>query len=178
MAHVPVAPNAPGIRGLLAGYPDTGRHLSALAEALLRGPSPLTPAEREIIAASVSSRNKCAFCTKSHAATARALLGDDRSLMDAVLADPNTSRLSPKMRALLAIAETVRVKSGPESDVVQAARDLGAVDREIHDTVLIAAAFCMYNRYVDGLRTSEPALAADYDQMGQVLATKGYVGPR
>jgi hypothetical protein len=57
---------------------------------------------------------------------------------------------------------------------VEAARQQGATDMEIHDTVLIAAAFCMYNRYVDGLATWQPTDEAMYAQMGQQLATEGY----
>ncbi len=55
------------------------------------------------------------------------------------------------------------------------AREQGATDKEIHDTVLIAAAFCMYNRYVDGLATSQPADPGAYREMGKMLAHEGYV---
>jgi hypothetical protein len=61
------------------------------------------------------------------------------------------------------------------ADDVGRARKLGATDREIHDTVLIAAAFCMFNRYVDGLGTWQPIDPQAYREMGQRMARVGYV---
>ena len=146
-----------------------------LAQALLRGPSSLTPAERELIATYVSSRNDCTFCMHSHAAAARCLYGDDRDLVDEVIVNFQNADLSEKMKALLVIAGKVQ-ESGrlvTEEDVA-AARAAGADDRAIHDTVLTAAAFCMYNRYVDGLGTWAPQEAADYERSGAMLAAHGY----
>ncbi len=163
MPHIKLPDGAPGISGPLQAYPETAVHLQALVQALLRGPSSLSSAERELLAASVSSGNECVFCMRSHAAAARHL--------DAVACDAPT----PKLRALLAIAEKVR-RSGREvlaEDVIKA-REAGADDRAIHDTVLIAAAFCMFNRYVDGLDTPVPQDEAVYDRMGLQLAKAGY----
>jgi uncharacterized peroxidase-related enzyme len=172
MAHVAVTPQ-PGIVGLLQHYPQTGRPLSDLAEALLRGPSPLSPAERELIATYTSTLNRCAFCAGSHGAAARRM-ADAPETVDAVLADPATAPVGGRMRALLAIAARVQGGGRAVSDGdVAAARAEGASDREIHDTVLIAAAFCMYNRYVDGLATSVPA--DGYDAIGEHLAARGYL---
>ena len=156
----------PGIAGLLAGYPQTAGPLNSLAETLLRGPSPLTPAQRETIAAYVSRRNECTFCFRTHDAVARRLDPGDGSGTDAL------------MTALLAIADKVRVdgRSVTAGDVEQA-RTAGADDRVIHDTVLIAAAFSMYNRYVDGLNTLTPADPADYEKHAQALAEHGYERP-
>jgi hypothetical protein len=80
------------------------------------------------------------------------------------------------MNVLLEIAERVRVggRNVPD-ELVAKARELGAGDRHIHDTVLIAAAFCMFNRYVDGLRAITPEHREDYVAMGQRMATAGYV---
>jgi hypothetical protein len=58
---------------------------------------------------------------------------------------------------------------------IERARSEGATDREIHDTVLIAAAFCMYNCYVDGLATWAPTDPEMYRQNGKLLAENGYV---
>lgn len=175
MAHIPNPSGAPGIRGLLEYRPETGGPLSALAEALLRGPSPLTPAERELIAAYVSTRNSCRYCAGSHGAAARHL--GDPALVDAVLADADTAPISPKLRALLAIAESVRAAVAPVADeLVAAARAAGADDVAIHDAALVAAAFCMYNRYVDGLATALPPDGA-FDAIGARLASSGYVAP-
>ena len=174
MAHVAVSEGMPGIVGLLEGYPETARPLNALAQALLRAADGLSPAERELIATYVSSLNRCVFCTSSHAAAARHLLGDGETV-DAVVADAPEARVTPKLRALLAIA--ARVQQGGrrvDEEQVRAAREQGATDREIHDTVLIAAAFCMYNRYVDGLATWAPEDPAAYDEIGARLAAHGY----
>ncbi|MGW4717808.1 carboxymuconolactone decarboxylase family protein [Nocardia sp. NPDC004260] len=166
----------PGIRGLFAFKPETGTALSEFAQTLLRGSSPLTPGERETIAAYVSSRNQTYFCTQSHAATAAALVDGGRELVDAVIEDVDSAAIDPKLRALLRIADKVR-RSGLEVTAadVENARAAGAKDEDIHDTVLIAAAFCMFNRYVDGLATVAPRERATYEQIGGMLATAGYV---
>lgn len=176
MPHVSLPEGLPGIVGPLEQYPRTAKHLRGLAQELLRGPSPLTPGERELIAAYVSSENNCFFCTNSHSAAARHLLGQQATIVDAVKVDLESAQISEKLRALLVIAGKVQ-KSGrlvTEEDVAHA-RNAGAVDEEIHHAVLISAAFCMYNRYVDGLGTWAPEEPAMYDQHGAELASNGYV---
>ena len=177
MAHIKVDENIPGIRSLVLFRPETGKPLYDLAQVLLRGPSPLSEAERELIAAYVSHRNECMFCMSSHAAAARCLYGPDKNLVDEVLHDMQQSGVSDKIKALLQIAGKVQVlgKEVTPQDVA-AARALGADDREIHDTVLIAAAFSMFNRYVDGLASFTPTDPAVYEAMGERMA-KGYVLP-
>ncbi len=175
MPHINLPPNAPGIVGLLDGYAETGQHLRGFAQTLLRGPSSLSPTERELIAAVVSDGNECVFCTQSHAAAARSLLGERRALMDEVLCSPSTAAVDAKLGALLNIAQKVR-RDGrlvTAEDIAQA-RAAGADDQAIHDTVLIAAAFCMFNRYVDGLATFTPTDDATYLAMGERMAREGY----
>lgn len=175
MAHIELNNDLPGIRGLAAYRPDTGRVLYELAEALLRGESPLSPAERELIAAYVSSRNECLFCTSSHAAASRHLYGEQSELVDAVMTDPAAAPIDDKLRALLVIAGKVQQNGRLVSDDdVATARRHGASDRDIHDTVLIAAAFSMFNRYVDGLATWAPGDPAAYAEMGRYMAEQGY----
>src|SRR5579872_166533 len=156
--------------------PETAQPMRMLAEILLRGPSTLTRGERELIATYVSSRNGCSYCTASHAACASAQLPEGMTLVDQVRADPQTAPVTPKMAALLRIAGAVQEggKSVRTEDVATA-REAGATDVEIHDTVLIAAAFCMYNRYVDGLATWQPEDPASYRSMGKRMAHEGYV---
>ncbi|HLX61030.1 MAG TPA: peroxidase-related enzyme [Planctomycetota bacterium] len=176
MPHISLPDGVAGIVGPMMAYPETAKHLNGLAEALLRGPSSLTIAERETIASSVSAENECYFCTNCHAAAARHLLGDQRAVVDAVIKDVATAPVSEKLRALLDIAAKVRVdgRSVTPEDIA-CARAAGADDKAVHDTVLIAAAFCMYNRYVDGLATWSPHDAAMYEKIGEKLATKGYL---
>ena len=175
MAHIKVPEGIPGIRSLAAFRPETAKPLYDLAEVLLRKESPLSPAERELIATYVSSLNQCKFCTLSHAAAARELYGDDRETVDKTLENIDGSPISPKLRALLLIAGKVQQsgKAVTPQDITEA-RKHGAGDREIHDTVLIAAAFCMYNRYVDGLASWTPTDPKVYGEMGKRLAAHGY----
>lgn len=176
MAHIFIPEGIPGIVGPMVMYPETEKPLNALAEALLRGESSLTPAERELIATYTSSRNDCTFCASTHGATARHLYGEDAAVVDQVCENLATAPVSDKMRALLTIAGKVQqggLNVTPED--VAHARSFGADDKAIHDTVLIAAAFCMFNRYVDGLATWAPEDPAAYAQMGAQLAEKGYL---
>jgi uncharacterized peroxidase-related enzyme len=174
--HIELPPNLPGIVGPLTQYPETAGPLNALAEALLRGPSSLTPGERETIAAYVSSRNGCGFCAETHSSVARHLLRDSAGIVDQVRESGDRAPVGPKLQALLAIAEKVREdgRSVTVEDVARA-RAGGADDKAIHDTVLIAAAFCMFNRYVDGLATWAPAEPEAYVAHGKDLAETGYL---
>ncbi len=179
MAYIDVIEGVPGIRSLVMFRPETGKPLYDLAQVLLRGPSTLSEAERELIAAYVSYRNGCMFCMSSHAAAARCLYGPDARLVDDVLNDMRQANISDKLKALLHIAGKVQVLGKEVSDEdIAAARLHGADDREIHDTVLIAATFSMYNRYVDGLASWTPTDPEAYKEMGQRMAEKGYVMPK
>ena|ERR1043166_3788557 len=176
MPHIALPEGLPGITSGFAFRPETAKPLRELAEVLLRGPNTLTSGEREMIATFVSSRNECHFCQASHRAAAAHHLDGNYALVDAVKADYRTAPVSAKLKALLAIA--ARVQQGGKQVMpadVDAARAEGATDREIHDTVLIAAAFCMFNRYVDGLATLTPTDEQTYDQMGHRMAKEGYV---
>jgi len=178
MAHINVPEGIPGIRSLVMFRPETGQYLYELAEVLLRGESTLTPADRELIATYVSYRNNCTFCYSSHAAAARCLYEDDALIVDEVLRDMTEAPISAKLKALLKIAGKVQIlgKEVKQEDV-DAARAEGATDREIHDAVLIAAAFSMFNRYVDGLASLTPTDPEAYAEMGKRMA-KGYVLPQ
>ncbi len=178
MPHITLNSDEPGIRGLLRYRPETAGPLCDLAEVLLRAPNSLTPGERELIAAYVSTLNNCQFCSSSHAACAAAQLPGGDELVGQVRADPGAAPISPKLKALLALAAAVqRGGSHVGADDVAAARAEGATDTEIHDTVLIAAAFCMYNRYVDGLATIAPDDPLSYAASARRTVAHGYVAP-
>src|SRR5579862_440483 len=178
MAHIQVAEGVPGIRSLVMFRPETGKPLYELAQILLRGESTLSEAERELIAAYVSSRNQCMFCMSSHAAASRCLYADEKNIVDEVLKDLRQAKISDKLKALLHIAGKVQILGKAVTpDDVALARQLGATDRESHDTVLIAAAFSMFNRYVDGLASFTPTDPAVYEEMGKRMS-KGYVLPQ
>ncbi|GAB3950719.1 carboxymuconolactone decarboxylase family protein [Spirosoma harenae] len=182
MPHITLPEGVPGIRSLVMYRPETGQHLYDLAQALLRAGSPdstLSDAERELIAAFVSKQNRTDFCMNSHAAASRYLYADQRAVVDETLADPATAPISAKLKALLAIADHVQSDARTVSDeLVEAARNEGATDGDIHDAVLISASFCMYNRYVDGLATLTPTDPAAYEAMGERMGTIGYQLPK
>lgn len=179
MAYINVPEGVPGIRSLVMFRPETGKPLYELAQVLLRGSSTLTEAERELIAAYVSKRNDTMFCMMSHAAASRALYGNDKNIVDDVLKNMQQANISSKMKSLLNIAGKVQIlgkEVKPED--IEAARKEGATDKEIHDTVLIAAAFSMFNRYVDGLASFTPTDEKEYEAMGKRMAEKGYAVPQ
>src|SRR3984893_14946085 len=176
MPHIALPEGLPGITSGFAFRPETAKPMRELAHVLLHGPSTLTGGERELIATYVSSQNDCYFCQTSHGAAAAAHLGKDSGLVNKVKRDFLQSPVSDKLKALLVIAGQVQ-KGGKHvtAESVGSARQQGATDLEIHDTVLIAAAFCMYNRYVDGLDTLQPDDEALYRERGRRVARDGYV---
>ena len=176
MPHISLPEGLPGITSGFAFRPETAKPMRELAHVLLHGPNTLSPGERELVATYVSSRNDCYFCQTSHGAAAAAHLDKDWGLVDQVKRDYAQAEISEKLKALLRIAGKVQLggKQVTAEDVA-AAREQGASDQEIHDTVLIAAAFCMYNRYVDGLGTWQPEEPAMYASMGEHLASHGYL---
>jgi uncharacterized peroxidase-related enzyme len=175
MPHIKLPEGMPGIRGLMAFRPETARPLNQLADVLLQAPGPLTNAERELIATYVSYLNDCHYCQSMHGAVSAAHLGGDETVVAQVKTDFAGAPISAKLKALLTIAGQVQ-KSGRSvtPEAVEAAKNRGATDVEIHDTVLIAAAFCMFNRYVDGLGTQAPRDPELYRARGAQLATMGY----
>src|SRR5437868_249519 len=150
MPYIPLEEHLPGITGLLEYRQDTAAPIRELTQILMRGPSTLSEAERELIATIVSHRNECTFCSTAHTAAANALL-EEQDTCDLVKKDISTAPVSNKMKKLLFVATQVQ-QSGKHvsAGAIQDAKDAGATDIEIHDTVLIAALFCLYNRYVDG----------------------------
>lgn len=174
MPHIPLEAHLPGITGLLEYRKDTAAPIRELTQILLRGESTLSQGERELIAALVSARNQCTFCTTAHTAAADLLLGES-STCAWVKQDFETAPVSDKMKALLAIAALVQQNGKNVTPAaVERARAAGASDREIHDTVLIAALFCLYNKYVDGLASVTPADPAFYEKLGERIVHHGY----
>lgn len=181
MAHIDLGLDEheyPGITGLFAYRPETAKPFRALLNVLLRDPHSLTAGERELIAAYVSGLNECVFCCTSHSAFAAAQLDEGMPLVEQVLADLGSAPISPKLRALLRIAGAVQQSGRNVSGkLVEDARAEGATDIEIHDTVLIAAVFCLANRYVDGLGTI-PGDAVHYVETTKRIVESGYSGRR
>jgi uncharacterized peroxidase-related enzyme len=177
MPHIDLPKKLPGISSGFAFRPETAKPMRELAHILLHEPNSLDPGERELIATYVSSLNDCYFCQTSHGAAATSHLGESNTVKQ-VKMDFTQAPISEKLKRLLVIAGKVQ-RDGKQvtTQDVEAARELGATDMEIHDTVLIAAAFSMYNRYVDGLATWQPRDESMYEQMGKHLASQGYRTP-
>lgn len=175
MPHIALDKDLPGIRAAMAFRPETAEPLSALAEILLRDDEGLTRLERELIGTYVSYLNDCFYCHHSHGEIACIYADGDRALVDQVRNDYEKAAISPKLKSLLKIAAAVQ-KSGKAvtTNDIEAAKNAGASDRDIHDTVLIAAAFCMFNRYVDGLATNTPTDMSTYPLRAMQIVEKGY----
>ena len=174
MPHIPLPEGVPGPRGPMLFRPEVAPPMSELAEVLMRGPSTLTLAERELIGTYVSAQNDCRYCQTIHGAVAAHYLGateEQEKLVQQIKSDPSTAPISAKLKALLNIAAHVQQggKQVTAEDIAEARRQ-GASDLEIHDTVLIAANFCMMNRYVDGLATWTPDDPEFYRQRAAGLA--------
>jgi uncharacterized peroxidase-related enzyme len=174
MPHIELEPHLPGITGLLEYRKDTGEPIRVLTQILLRGPSTLTEAERELIASVVSYGNQCKFCTAAHTAAVDMLLGEHKTSA-MVRNDIQTAPVSEKMKALLTIA-ALTGKSGRlvTPEIIAKAKAEGATDIEIHDTVLIAALFSLYNRYVDGMGTAMPDSNNYFTMLAERLINHGY----
>lgn len=175
MPHIDVDKDLPGIRSLMAFSPQTAGPMGELANLLLRSNEGLSMADRELIAARVSYLNDCFYCQQSHGAIAVCYLDGNNELVEQVKKDYHNADIPDKLKALLSIADSVQ-KSGKAvtPGQIEAAKELGATDKDIHDTVLIAAAFCMFNRYVDGLAANTPTDLSTYPLRAKQVAEKGY----
>lgn len=175
MPHINVDENLPGIRSLMAFSPETATPMGKLANLMLRTNEGLSMAEREMIAAHVSYLNDCFYCQQSHGAIAACYLNGDTDLVEQVKKDYEQAEISDKMKALLSIAGSVQ-KGGKHvtEEQIKKAKQEGATDRDIHDTVLIAALFCMFNRYVDGLAANTPTDLSTYPLRAKQIAEHGY----
>ena len=175
MPYIDVDPNLPGIRSLMAFSPQTAGPMGKLANLMLRSNEGLTMAEREMIATYVSYLNDCFYCQQSHGAIVSCYLNDGNKLIDQIKNDYEQAEISDKLKTLLSIAGSVQ-KGGRHvtEDQFKKAKEAGATDKDIHDTVLISALFCMFNRYVDGLATNTPADLSTYPPRAKQIAEHGY----
>ena len=175
MPHIKVDENLPGIRQLMDFSPETAGPMGVLANLMLRSNESLSMAEREIIATYVSHLNDCFYCQQSHGAIVTCYLDDNNEVINQIKSNYQQADISGKMKALLTIAGSVQ-KGGKYVTVeqIEKAKEEGATDRDIHDTVLIAAMFCMFNRYIDGLASNTPTDLTTYPLRAKQIAEKGY----
>jgi uncharacterized peroxidase-related enzyme len=161
----------------LAFRPEVAPPLGRFTDALLRADSGLSRAERELIGMHVSALNDCEYCSRSHAAIACIYLNNDQELVNQIRDDYAGAPISAKLKALLNIAGKVQQdgKLVTSADI-EDAKNQGATEMDIHDTVLIAALFSLFNRYVDGLATTTPADDDSYGERAKQVAAGGYAG--
>ena len=188
-------PDVPGIGVAMRLTPELGVHLRGLADAVLVNDYPgasITRVDRELLATALSASNDCFFCMDSHAEHGAAVLArmtgpDDAAgvaghaphapMFDAIKLG-SSDGLEPKMQALLRIARTVgRRARDLTADDVESAKAAGATDADVQLAVLIASAFSMYNRLVDGFRARTPANPAMYRERAAQIAEHGYAAP-
>jgi uncharacterized peroxidase-related enzyme len=179
-------PDVPGILTALTLTPALGVHLRGLADELLVDEfagATISRHQREMLATAVSAANDCFYCMDSHGAFASALLERNAAQELLPLVDEiklgSSDGFDPKMQALLHVARTVRrePRELTRADVT-AALDAGASDQDVQLAVLIAAAFSMYNRIVEGFRARTPPTAEVYRERAEQIADHGYSGAR
>ncbi|MBY0384974.1 carboxymuconolactone decarboxylase, partial [bacterium] len=178
MPHIPFNSDLPGILGPMSTYPQYAIILNQLTEALLRKNSPnLSQVYREIIASFVSYENECVFCSESHGAVAEAYL-NQKGFIALIWKNYQTAPISDLLKAFLNIAKKTQAKAkAVDKSDIERAIQLGASNEDIHDVVLISAAFCMFNRYVDALDcTTPPRKHEIYLDIGHKLSSHGYRG--
>jgi uncharacterized peroxidase-related enzyme len=179
-------PDVPGILAAMHLAPALATHLRGFADALLVEDYPgstISRAERELIATAVSAGNDCFYCMDSHGAFASELLSRDDAAGVAALVDGiklgTSAGVSPKLAALLEIARGVqRNPRAVMRSEVEGALAAGATGADTQLAVLIAAAFCMYNRMIDGLRAPTPPSAEAYRHRASQIADHGYSAPQ
>lgn len=174
-------PEFPGILVAMNLAPGLATHLRGLADELLVKDFPgatITRGERELLATAVSAANDCFYCMDTHGAFACAIDTDLHDLLDGIKSG-GTHGVSPKLAALLTISRTV-AKHGRQLTAAEvgAARDAGASDADTQLAVMIAAAFAMYNRMVDGFRAKTPPSTEAYAARAQQIAAHGYSDAR
>ncbi|WP_337044062.1 carboxymuconolactone decarboxylase family protein [Emticicia sp. 17c] len=171
MAYIQLPDNAIGMRGLMAFRPHLAPHLGAFTEGILSIDEGLSKAEREIIGTLVSKLNECQLCEGVHGAVAACYLNDDEALISQIKENYENAPITDKLKSLLAIAASVQ-KSGKSVSVsqIERAKALGATDIEIHDTVIIAATFCFFNRYLDGLGITPIEDPEVFRERGRMIA--------
>lgn len=158
----------PGIVKLLTEHPQSGNALSQLAQTLLATETSLTPLQKEVIAAEVSKRNGCEFCERSHRAIAE---GQSKKTSIAV---SEVIKIQP-MQSLIYLAAVVADSVDEYNTAKKIARANGATEEQIRETILIAAAFCMFNRYVEGNNPDRGLPDKVYRDIGENIAQRGYL---
>jgi len=174
MTYLPSLPGDAVLLDVFRAYPEIYRPLLDYHQALLRGPSPLSVAERELIAAYVSGLNACRYCHGVHQATAQAF-GTGEGTLAALLADVSTAPVPERMKPLLEYADKLTVSPAKITPAdARSVLDAGWDERALHDAVAVCGLFNLMNRLVEGLGITA---GEDYFRAAaHRLADTGYSG--
>jgi uncharacterized peroxidase-related enzyme len=150
-----------------------GKPMGALHQAVLRGPSEWTVAERELFAAWVSFKNRCRFCTGAHSAIAARAYGSS-AIVGAILEGRPAPEVSEKARSILPFLEKLTVAPDTvAADDLAEARIAGVSDEAIADAIYVCGIFSTMNRMVDALGC-EPMVEGQVEKCAKMLLEKGY----
>lgn len=172
MSHLSSLPRNATLLDIFKRFPASSKPLLQYHEVLMRGPSPFTEGERELIAAVVSRLNGCRYCEGVHAATARAL-GEAPGRVAALLDDPGAAQEAAALQPVLAYVEKLTRDpaslTGAEAEAVLAA---GWPEQALYDAAAICGLYNLMNRLVNGLGIE--ADAAYFEAAAKRLSTSGY----
>ena len=174
MAYLRSLPDRAVLRDVFAAFPHTSRPLLDYHQALLRGPSPFSVAERELLAAYVSGLNACDYCHGVHTATAQAFGIQAETLaarLDHIDAAPVDPPMKPVLRYVRTLTQTPSRMTAADAETVFAA---GWDERALYDAVSVCALFSFMNRLVEGLGIQ--ADAGYFGVAAERLASQGYAG--
>lgn len=174
MAFLKSLPAQSALLEVFRAFPSTSKPLLEFHEALLRGESSLTVAERELIAAYVSGLNVCSYCHGVHTATAEAF-GVDENLLESLLHDVDSAPVDEKMKPVLRYAQKLTLTPSrmtpADADAIYA---VGWDEQALHDAVAVCGLFNLMNRLVEGLGIE--AAAGYHQESGRRLKEIGYAG--
>lgn len=150
MSLFPSLPNTPHLGDVFKAFPETVGPILQYHEILLRGESPLTIGERELIAAYVSGLNACTFCFGSHKIIA-SRFGIDEVVIDALVSDIESAEIDEKLKPILRYVQKLTLLPAKlVADDAKAVFDAGWSERALYDAIQVCAIFNFMNRIIEG----------------------------
>jgi uncharacterized peroxidase-related enzyme len=173
MRVFPSIEGEPGLDKVFRRFPHTVPPLLEYHDRLLRDPSPLTVAERELIAAYVSGLNSCTYCHGAHVVAARAF-GIDPELFERLMSDLDSSAIDDKLKPILAyVGKLTRTPSMMTEADARKVYDAGWDEQALFDAVSVCALFNFMNRIVEGSGIKANPLEADPAELDARMSRMG-----
>jgi uncharacterized peroxidase-related enzyme len=149
-----------------------GAPLGAWTQAAMRGPSPWSVAERELMACMVAKWNACAFCVGAHGAVAAKEM--QRAPVDKVISDFRTAPISERLKSALTFLEVMTLRpEDMKAEHTRAALGAGVSREALSDAIAIGALFGIITRYADALDFAMPT-PEEFDRAANMLLKRGY----